>query len=237
MNWEKYWEQDSLWSEIDFWKINSKIFADTLNKVAPPKRDSVILDVGCGSGDFELFWANRVKEIYAIDKSESLIRKCKTRCQNLSNVKVQHLKGDSTDFSFLDTKFDFIFLISAIQYFEDINSVEKMIKSLQSIAKKNGKLIIADIPIERTPFQTLTDIIYSILFAIRRGYFFVYLKSAFKVLLSPTYQAAKSKNKELKLSLKDLDNIIERLNIKAQIIWESVSVCAKRPSLLLSFDK
>ena len=164
-HWIKFWDQEDIVSD-KIWKLNGLFFyKNTLNIFNYSKND-IILDIGGGKGFFSEILIDKVKEVYVCDTSKRSINICNEKFKNNKNVHTIILKSqDYINFDFVKSAPTKIFVISVIQYYRSISEFERLIKNCQKICNsKNSSLLIADIPIENSPFKEAFSTIYKSIF-------------------------------------------------------------------------
>ena len=119
---------------IDVLKINEK---DT------------VLDFCCGNGLITNKIARNCKLIYGIDFSSNLIKDA------IENAKSNHLKvfytvGSLDKLSEYNNFFDKIYCLTSFHYFPSDEYARLIIKNALKALKKNGKILITDVPNKRT---------------------------------------------------------------------------------------
>ena len=147
MSWNKIWNKKYSKSEsyshinagFDFlsivqWKNLVKIFTDLLII----KKDSQILDVGCGEGAF-LEQIKQYKSVSGIDLSENAIFKINTK------MKVDFKVSQVNNLPFDDNSFDTVICFSIFHYLESINYSKQVINELIRVTKPLGQILIGDI--------------------------------------------------------------------------------------------
>ena len=109
INWLNYWNKKNIWTESDLWKKNNDIFFLKTSHIFNFSKKNIVLDIGCGNGDFTNKVINKVDKIYCVDTSQEYVNICKTRFSNNKNVTVLKLGNNYTDLSFIkDIKFSII---------------------------------------------------------------------------------------------------------------------------------
>ena len=101
------------------------------------KTGDTILDIGCGGGHLleELSLCTGASgKVIGIDPSESQLLSAKERCKNLRNVSFIQCYADKIDLP--NNSCDAITSIQTLEYIEDIDTVLKEIKRLQSSNSK-----------------------------------------------------------------------------------------------------
>jgi cyclopropane fatty-acyl-phospholipid synthase-like methyltransferase len=105
------------------------------------KKNSEILEYGCGAGAFLSFFDEKKFNLNGIDFSESLIKKGKKFFP-----KIKFKCGEISKIYSFDKKFDLIYSHSVFHYFNDYHYAESLIKSMLSRLKDNGCIYILDVP-------------------------------------------------------------------------------------------
>ena len=105
------------------------------------KPDMVILDAGCGIGNFIIPLSSKCKYIYGIDFSEGSLKICNARLkeQNIENVSIKNASIIKMPF---DSKSaDRILCYSVLQYFNP-SEISVVIKEFKRILKEDGFILI-----------------------------------------------------------------------------------------------
>jgi ubiquinone/menaquinone biosynthesis C-methylase UbiE len=138
-----YFEKNALKYKEDYY-LRSKIHPKWIRhqrilqlvKEFIPKRDSLILDVGCGPGFLACDLAKQGYQGFGIDISDSMINLSK---DNLKDKGWNFSVRDVEQTRFEENKFDCIIASGVIEY---MNEDLKMLQELQRILKPGGYLII-----------------------------------------------------------------------------------------------
>ena len=100
-----------------------------------------ILDLGCGSGIFSFYIANRNCHVTGIDGAEAMIDFCRKTATSNSIMNVQFIQGFiPEDLSPKLGLFDVIICSSVLEYIEE---KETTLSSLNAFLKKGGILVIS----------------------------------------------------------------------------------------------
>ena len=70
-------------------------------------KDSTVLDIGCGGGDYVELFAEICRHVTALDYSQRMIEACRSRCESRIIENVSFLSCDFTEYIFSD-RFDCI---------------------------------------------------------------------------------------------------------------------------------
>lgn len=119
------WEKFSNFSDEEIKKIGNEYF-DIIDNVTVHK-DCIVLDLGCGSGRWSKYLADKVKFIEAIDPSKAVIS-ASVLLNDLQNVRVTQASVDNIPFD--DNSFDFAMSLGVLHHIPDtkkalLNLVEK----------------------------------------------------------------------------------------------------------------
>ncbi|MBS3075385.1 methyltransferase domain-containing protein [Candidatus Pacearchaeota archaeon] len=122
--------------------ILKSLFVKALKKLIKTmgiKKNSKILDLGCGTGNLLhlLEKENKNLKLYGIDISEEMLKIAKDRLNKKTELKL--ISAEKIDFK---NKFDYVFSTEAFHHYSDYHLIMNNIyKSL----KNNGKLIVLDV--------------------------------------------------------------------------------------------
>jgi len=139
---EKIIEADGFDSALGtFGKQNWFRYIKTIFSKIKIKKNSEILEYGCGAGAFLNFFYNKKYNLNGIDYSKSLIRKGKKYFP-----KIKFKCGETTKIDSFDKKFDLICSHGVFHYFNNYHYAESLIKRMLSNLKVNGFICILDVP-------------------------------------------------------------------------------------------
>ncbi len=102
-----------------------------------------VLDLGTGSGNFELMFNRRVKRILGIDYHQDAVDFLSARLkkERVSNVKVLQLDVKNLSKLPKREKYNLILMVDVIEHL-DSKLIKKMIADFSGLLKKNGKVCI-----------------------------------------------------------------------------------------------
>ncbi len=235
-NWIEYWNRDDFWENLNLWDLNAKVFLKRAkNRVSFGKQDAV-LNIGSGPGILDLELARKVHSVLAVDTASRFVEMAKEHCRNAPNVTVALLGDDYTDVTVFNRQFSLVLCISVVQYYKSVEELEKLICSAQKVTSPGGKMLIADLNLKRKSLGFLWDAFCSVLQGIRYGYAVTLFKMASKRWFgSSAYRDADASNTLLQFSFEEIEDLIDRMGLKAEVIRKSFSIYANRPSLLIHF--
>jgi len=132
-NWEKiYYERDwGKYPEIELVRFISRRFSEN-NNLSEIK----ILDLGCGTGASTWYLAREGFNVFAIDGSESGVKKAIERLLK-NGLEAEVSTGDFLNMPYHDNFFDCVIDITSIQH-NTIESIETIIKKIHLMLKKDS---------------------------------------------------------------------------------------------------
>lgn len=119
------WEKFSNFSDEEIKKIGNEYF-DIIDNTTVNK-DCIVLDLGCGSGRWSKYLADKVKFIEAIDPSKAVLS-ASVLLNDLQNVRVTQASVDNIPFD--DNSFDFAMSLGVLHHIPDTK------KALLNLVKK-----------------------------------------------------------------------------------------------------
>lgn len=146
--WKNYWNSSAKNKDIKIisgWSnrtLQEIIYKTTyIAKKLKLKKNDRLLDIGCGAGLLEILFTYWVKEIYAIDYSDEMVKIAKRITNHYNNIIIQ--QSDIRKLHFEDRFFNKIIVNSVIQYLNDMDEVEISLKELKRVIKNNGIILLS----------------------------------------------------------------------------------------------
>lgn len=101
-----------------------------------------ILDLGAGTGEYSLYFANRGYDVMAVELVEKHVNQIRSKVTENMNIKV--CQGNALDLSMFDSKtFDVVLCFGPLYHLEDIDDRMKSIEEVKRVCKVNGKMFFA----------------------------------------------------------------------------------------------
>lgn len=100
------------------------------------RRNSVLLDFGCGTGDFLAYFSKSFKNVFGYDVNEEVLSIASHRLQRFSNIEL--LRSIEN----LDAKCDVVLSITVLQHILNDNELRDALRNISSLCKY-GALLIA----------------------------------------------------------------------------------------------
>ena len=110
------------------------------------KKDSYILDFGCGSGAITKKLSKTVKSIDAIDISSGMLEFAKKQSEKSSIANINYIQDSIFDECFKNKKYDVILAFNVLHYIEDMPS---LIERINTLLKPDGVFIFIDRMLKR----------------------------------------------------------------------------------------
>jgi 2-polyprenyl-3-methyl-5-hydroxy-6-metoxy-1,4-benzoquinol methylase len=204
--WEHFWQnQKQSFNEV--MKISTTFFGTRLEKLLAVTSKDEILDYGCGPGFLVDYLAPKKISVTGVDINSFFLEQSKKNhpgCLFISittdvteNKRIldEHLKGQ---------RFDFIILLSIVQYFKDLNALHDVIAMLRGYMKENGKIVIADVIDSRS--SSMKDAMSLFGQCLKKGKSFSFFMFMFYLLFS-NYNTISRQLKLLKVAKLSMDQI------------------------------
>ncbi len=121
------------------------------------KNNDIILDLACGTGDLTKIMIETRKNIQIVlaDINKNMLSFCKKRLYNLGYIKnLNFVQTNAENLPFKKNTFNKVIIGFGLRNF---NNIEKSIKCINKILKKNGKLIILEFS---QPTNKIINILY-----------------------------------------------------------------------------
>jgi 2-polyprenyl-3-methyl-5-hydroxy-6-metoxy-1,4-benzoquinol methylase len=150
--WDSFWKaQRHSFDEV--MKVSTHHFARKIEKSLQLGPADEILDYGCGPGFLLDYFSGRKISVTGVDINDFYIDQA--RKNHPASILIQITSDTTANESILNKylhgkKFNYIILLSIVQYFQNMSEIEKVIKMLVPYLKKDGKIVLADIVDQNT---------------------------------------------------------------------------------------
>ncbi|MEL7245145.1 MAG: class I SAM-dependent methyltransferase [Cyanobacteria bacterium J06573_2] len=206
-------------NEQQGWNHNSHYHRFLLKQL--PLKCKIILDIGCGTGEFSRLLAKRADKVIAIDLSPNMIEIAKEKSKQYPNIDFQ--VADVLQWDFPSEEFDAIISIATVHHL----AVEELLSNLKTALKLGGKLIILDLLEHENLGDKLSDFI-----AVPLNYFFQTTKNR-DIQISP--EAVQAMREHLRtdkyLTLSQARRIyqssLRKAKVKKHLFWRYSMVWEK----------
>ncbi|MCL2775842.1 MAG: class I SAM-dependent methyltransferase, partial [Oscillospiraceae bacterium] len=140
------------------WNHNNHYYSKMLDLVT--RKNSTILDIGCGKGDFVTDAAKRGFFATGIDFSPEMIKRAQQNTDKIYEIEIKNacsfICGDAYDIlpTFKQQSFDAAFSFATMHHMDYL----KLVPVLQPLIKPRGFFGVVDIPKNSTVTDYLTDL-------------------------------------------------------------------------------
>lgn len=146
-DWAKFWinEKDGFSSVM---KISTTLFFKKLDSHFKIRSSHKIMDFGCGPGFLVDHLVSRNAYVCGVDINPSYLEECRRKHLDMKLIEISPIVENvktTLDQECGEQKFDFIIVLSIVQYLRDLDALETLVKSLTSFLANNGKIVIADV--------------------------------------------------------------------------------------------
>jgi 2-polyprenyl-3-methyl-5-hydroxy-6-metoxy-1,4-benzoquinol methylase len=230
--WGNFWK-DQRKSFYAVMKMATGYFVSKFEKLYPLQPTDEILDYGCGPGFVGDSLAGRQIQLTGADINEFFIEECRKNhpasrfllinTDTATNKKIlaEALNGK---------QFDYILLLSIIQYFKSTNDLDEVTGLLRAYLKPQGKLIIADVLDENT--SSLKDAFSLLVHCIKKGRIRAFV-GFISYLLFSDYRKISKQNKLLLVSEQTIRTIATRHGLQCKKV-NGLTLQSSRSNYVLS---
>jgi ubiquinone/menaquinone biosynthesis C-methylase UbiE len=232
-NWIKWWNRENVVTP-DIWFNNMDTFITASDLLLHYNSQDIILDIGCGPGYLADFLKDKVKEIHCLDTSQRYLDMCTAKFSGYNNLFFYKLpENNYLDISFLKGKrFSIIICQSVIQYYKDSDEVKNLITEVQRIAWPGTRFLIADIPITTSMALHVYGLLKG---ACRKKRLLEISKMLLHMVTNENDRKAYLSLGLLTFSGDELNRLISRLNLDAEVLHNRLTVNENRRHILIRF--
>ena len=211
--WGSFWEfQKNSFHGV--MRIATSYFAKQIKKRYALNEHHALLDYGCGPGFLMEYLSDTDTEITGVDINTFFMEQA--RAQYPGTLLIHITQDVAQNKEILDTalqgkQFDFIVLLSIVQYFPDVESVEEVVELFSFYTAPSGKIIIADVIDKDT--SSIRDALALLRHCVIRGKIIPFFRFIFFVLFSDYAQVSK-RNRLLEIDENDIDGIAKRNSLR-----------------------
>jgi len=107
----------------------------------PVTKNSVIADIGAGSGFYTFRVAPKVKQIYAVEIQDDALKYLKDRSKELKLTNVAVLKGSEQSSGLPENSIDLAFMVDV---YHELRYPKEVLQSIRKSLKPKGKLLLIE---------------------------------------------------------------------------------------------
>ena len=146
-----YQHKPILWSPLSFVR---QFLSDRTKKLiayAPSNPRTVMLDLGCGSGEQMKYFIPKCRYVYGLDYSRQMIQEAKKELHLFPKKKYRLILADAHHIPLKNHTINIVIAMGLLDY---VNSPKIVIKECSRILKPNG-ILVASIPKQPSLFSLL----------------------------------------------------------------------------------
>lgn len=113
--------------------------AEKMVKIADLDEESTILEVGCGTGIYTIYWVNSSIKFYGLDISSGMLRRAISKIKSNSD-KMLFVQGDAEHLPFTDASFNAVLSVNTIEHLDDI---PETLKEMKRVCRDGGKIVLS----------------------------------------------------------------------------------------------
>ena len=214
-SWATFW-QNQAHSFDEVMRVSTSYFARRFIDHFRITPEDTIFDYGCGPGFLADSLAAFKINVTGADINSSFVEQClKNHPQSCTFLITADPKSNESILNNnLDgKKFDYIVLLSISQYLENVEALEKIIKSLKVYLSDKGKIIVSDVVDPKT--SSLRDLIAIKFECIRSGKLIAFARFFFYLVFS-NYRHLSRKVKLLRISEEDMHLIAKKTLLRCE---------------------
>lgn len=117
-------------------------------KMSEAEKDSVVIDIGCGTGKQAYAFADKAEKVVAVDLNRKMLDIAK---KNNRHSNIEFSLQDATNLPYDDNTYD-IAIISMVLHDMPFSIIDKTIKEAIRITKNNGKVVILEYGVPKNKF-------------------------------------------------------------------------------------
>ena len=135
------------YDDFELWKINGaenryrKRFiarrAATMAKLARLGSHSVVLEVGCGTGNYTTYFVNSSGEACGLDLSLGMLKRAAGK---VATGKLSFIQADAEHLPFKDSAFDAVLSINTLEHLDDI---PQALREMKRVTKNSGRIVVS----------------------------------------------------------------------------------------------
>ena len=129
------WYLTKLGSLVD--QVQKNLVMELLN----PKQGELILDLGCGTGNYSIPLTEVGCKVIGVDHSPNMLNVAKEKTKAIG-LDIEYHLSEADKLDFPDNHFDAVVSVTAFEFIKDI---EKVFSELMRVVKPSGRIILGTI--------------------------------------------------------------------------------------------
>lgn len=132
---KKYWEQSGKGKAL----LAENAFITDSQRIIIPPEEALVLDVGCGNGDYGLAWAKAGAMVVSYEYDAGRLKTISSKMTE-NNLRVNLINGDAHLLPFGENIFDFIICRNLIEH---VDRPQRLVEEIIRALKPGGKIILS----------------------------------------------------------------------------------------------
>jgi 2-polyprenyl-3-methyl-5-hydroxy-6-metoxy-1,4-benzoquinol methylase len=229
--WDAFWQKQSN-SFNNAMKLTTIFFAKKIENVFKINPSHHILDYGAGPGFLAEYFETKSTSVTSADINKYFVDKKKST-KRPSFIHITTDAGANKQIfnrELGEQKFDFISLLSVVQYFKNVAEVAQVVDLLVPYLTEGGKLIIADVISSHT--SALSDASSLFFQCIKEGKPITFVRFIFYIIFSD-YRKHRMQRRLLTLEEKDIQEIASKRALNFEK-FDGLTIHSGRTSYVLT---
>jgi 2-polyprenyl-3-methyl-5-hydroxy-6-metoxy-1,4-benzoquinol methylase len=207
-------------------KVSTNFFGRQFQKHYPLKKGDIVMDYGCGPGLLIDSLVALNANVVGVDINEFFLDQNRRKYPGTEFIQVS--EDPDTTVRILSeklrgAKFDYVILLSIVQYFKSHSDIETILKFLSTQLQPHGSIIIADVLDENT--SSTRDALGIFKECVRRGQAIAFVRFIIYLMFSD-YKSI-SKNNQL---LKVPEEVAKGIAVRSNLSLKKVSGLTPHPT-------
>ncbi|GEM_PF-1798404 len=111
--------------------------AEKMAEIAGLDDGSTILEVGCGTGMYTVYWVRPSIKLYGLDISRGMLKRS---ADKIDSINTFFIEGDAEHLPFRDRSFDAVLSVNTIEHLDDVRVA---LKEIARVCQDGGKIVLS----------------------------------------------------------------------------------------------
>ena len=118
--------------------------AETMLRLINPQAEDIVLEIGCGTGEFSIEFSRHCKQVVALDVSEGMLEFAREKAKSRNRSNIRFIKGSFLTFEPDEGPFDEVVTQLALHHLPDFWKFIAL-QRVSSMLKTGGRLYLKDV--------------------------------------------------------------------------------------------
>lgn len=118
--------------------------AETMLRLINPQAEDIVLEIGCGTGEFSIELSRHCKQVAALDVSEGMLEFAREKAKSRNRSNIRFIKGSFLTFEPDEGPFDEVVTQLALHHLPDFWKFIAL-QRVSSMLKTGGRLYLKDV--------------------------------------------------------------------------------------------